>query len=153
MRARRDRGRGDDGEAGVVLLPLALLAVFGFGLLGLGLWRVTETDMAVVDAARSGARSYVESPVEAGAAGARDRAAAAALRSADAAGLDGVDVDIAASDRVRCSVVEVTVSARVPAMPLPWIGSLSETTVSSTQRQVIDPHRDGLEGEAWCVDG
>ena len=142
----------DRGEAGVVLLPLVLLAVFGFGLLGIGMWRVTETNMAVVDAARAGGRSYVESPVAVGAVGAADRATAAAQRSASAAGIDGVDVAVAATTRERCSVVEVTVSARVPAMPLPWVGSLAETTVSATHRQVIDPHRDELDGQAWCLD-
>lgn len=140
------------GEAGVVLLPLVLLAVFGFGLLGIGVWRVTETNMAVVDAARSGARSYIESPVAAGAGGAAERAVAAARRSASAAGINAVEVAVTATSRERCAVVEVTVTARVAAMPLPWVGSLRETTVSSTHRQVVDPHRDGLEGEAWCLD-
>ncbi len=142
----------DRGEAGVVLLPLVLLAVFGFGLLGIGVWRVTETNMAIVDAARAGARSYVESPATIGSGEATERAIAAAQRSATAAGIDGVRVTVSATDRQRCAVVEVSVSASVPAMPLPWVGSLGETTVSSTQRQVVDPHRDELDGEAWCLD-
>ena len=146
------RSMDDRGEAGVVVLPLVLLAVFGFGLLGVGIWRVTETNMAVVDAARSGVRSYVESPTGIGSGDATQRASLAARRSASAAGIEGVRVEVTATDRRRCAVVEVTVSAAVPAMALPWVGGLGETTVSSTQRQVIDPHRDELEGEAWCLD-
>ncbi|MEO1059960.1 MAG: hypothetical protein AAFZ07_00975 [Actinomycetota bacterium] len=143
----------DRGEAGVVVLPLVLAAVFGFGLLGIGVWRVTETSSAVVDAARAGARSYVESPAATGDGTASERAVAAARRSASAAGIDDVDVLVRSSTRERCAAVEVTVSAQVPAMPVPWVGSLAATTVSSTHRQLVDPHRDHLDGVAWCLDG
>lgn len=142
----------DRAEAGIVLLPLVLLAVYGLGLLALGIWRVAESSMAVTDAARSGARAYVEAPAEAGRDPASSAAVVAARSAATAAGIDAVSVSIDTAARERCAVVEVTVAAEVPALLLPWVGEVSSATVSSTHRQVVDPLRSGLQGEASCLD-
>ncbi|MEM9035195.1 MAG: hypothetical protein AAGA99_01825 [Actinomycetota bacterium] len=144
--------RGDRGEAGVVLLPLVLLAVYGFGLLAIGVWRVSESAGAVTDAARAGARTFVEVPAATSATQAAGAARAAAESSARAGGLDDVKVTIDGDgNRSRCSVVEVTVTGRVPALSVPWVGEIAATSVSATHRQTIDPLRSGLEGEATCL--
>lgn len=146
--------RGDDrGEAGVILLPLVLLAVYGLGLLAIGVWRVSESAGAVTEAARSGARTYVEVPVGTSSTRAAGAARTAATTAAEAAGLSSVSVTIASdAGRARCAIVEVTVAGQVPALRVPWVGEVASTTVSATHRQIVDPLRSGLGGEATCLE-
>ena len=95
----------------------------------------------MVTAAREAARTYVESSAEA--------ARAAAL---DALGdRDDVSVELLAPDGFRrCAPVTARVSVVVPAVALPWIGGLGETTVSARHTERVDPFRAGVPGAAEC---
>lgn len=142
---REERGQA----GGIEALPFGILVFVVGALLIASAWAVIDAKLAVVSAAREGARTYVESD---GAAEAGARARAAAEEAMANHGRGGpVDVEIDAPSFTRCAPVAVRVAYEVPAVPLPWIGGLGAIEVAATHRERIDPFRDGVPGVAACA--
>jgi hypothetical protein len=142
---------------GIEVLPFGLL-VFVIGtLLVANAWAVIDAKMAVDAAAREATRRFVEAEVTSptGTADAEADAVAAGLealasygRDPDAAtvGLTGLD---GPGGFTRCARATFTVSYRVPALTLPWVGGFGEGfTVASSHSELVDPFRDGVPGSA-----
>ena len=150
----RRRMRGDRGQvAGVEALPFGILMFIIGMLLVANAWGVVDAQLATTTAAREGVRAYVESH---SAAEARDRAVQAAAAAIVGYGRSPfstrVDIDtVGARGWQRCSLAMVTVHHEVPLLVLPFIGGYGHAfDVVSRQTEVIDPYREGVDGEAAC---
>jgi hypothetical protein len=152
--ARRPRfePRDDRGQVGgIEAIPFGVLIFVVGALLVANAWAVIDAKMAVVAAAREGARTYVEAPDATAGRTLADTAAREAMtgygRSADR-----LELTISPSNTFqRCQRIEVTTRYPVPAVSLPWIGGFGEGfTVRATHSEIIDPFRDGPEGVADC---
>lgn len=139
--------RGQAG--GIEALPFGILIFVVGSLLVASAWAVIDTKLAVVSAAREGARSYVEAPSGPEAEAAAVAAATEAMVNHGRRGDLDVDIEAPAAFS-RCAPVQVRATYEVPAIPLPWIGGLGAIEVSSTHSERIDPFRDGLAGAAQC---
>ena len=150
--APRPRCRGDLGQVGgIEVLPFGFLVFIAGTLLLANAWAVVDARLAVARAAREGTRAYVESD-DAGAA-----AAAAVARAEETLEALGRNEDALVSSPevdphfARCRRVEMTVTARVPALVVPFIGGFGgPIDVRATHSELIDPFRDGLPGAAEC---
>ncbi len=143
-------GAADDSEggwiAGAETLPFGFLIFVVGTLLLANAWGVVDAKLAVSAAAREGSRSYVEAAPEV----AKSGAVARAGETLAAYGRELDSVTVGNPDGFqRCARVTVTVSHRVPALVLPWIGGFGEGfTVSATHSEIVDPFRDGVPGSA-----
>ncbi len=148
---RFDR-RDDRGQvAGLEALPFGVLIFVVGTLLVANAWAVVDAKLAVVAAAREGARTYVEAPdLETARLGAHQ----AAQEAVSGHGRSPERLDLEIDDRAgfaRCTPIEVTARYPVPALTLPWIGGFGEGfTVRATHAELVDPFRNGLEGAARC---
>ena len=134
-----------------------LLASVGFVvgiLLFAQAWSVMDAKLATAAGAREAARAYVEAPPDASASAAHAAALAAGRSAADAHG-GGRSTTIRALAGAgafeRCQRVVFEASQEVSAIPLPFLRGATAFTVTSTHSEVVDPFRDGLEGELSCV--
>ena len=149
---RRLLMRADD-EGGVVggleALPFGVLVFVVGTLIIVNAWGVVDAKMTVATAAREAARAYVEAPVGSNA---EALAQAAAERTVDALGRAARDPQITVSgDFARCNRISATVAYPIPALRLPWVGSLGSFTARSTASEIVDPLRSGVAGAADCV--
>lgn len=147
MRPLLGRERGVVG--GIEVLPFGLLIFVGGALLIANAWAVVDAKLTVEASAREAGRAYAEAPDADTAARAADRAARDAVANA---GRDPARLDL---DRwgqfERCQVVEHTVSYRVPALTIPFVGGFGQgTVVVGRHREVVDPFRAGLGGSDSC---
>ncbi len=144
---RSDRGQ----VAGLEALPFGVLIFVVGSLLVANAWAVIDAKLAVVAAAREGARTYVEAP---DARAALEGARVAAEEAVDGHGRAGDRLELEVDDGagfVRCARVEVTARYPVPALTLPWLGGFGEGfTVRASHAELVDPFRNGLEGAADC---
>jgi hypothetical protein len=158
LSARRRRirvdWRDDRGFAGgVEALPFGVLIFVVGSLLVTNAWAVIDAKMAVTAAAREASRAYVESTD--GFTGRAD-AATAMAQTLDGHGRDSsrsrLSVEHAGGAPFeRCVRVSVTVEHPVPALSLPFIGGYGQGfDVAATHSEVIDPFRDGLDGDGRC---
>lgn len=149
---RRARFGCERGQvAGIEVLPFGFLILVAGTLLVVNAWAVVDAKFAVDAAAREAARAYVET-TDPGAA--HDIARSRAREALVAHGHNDMDrLDIAVSapqGHGRCRPVIVTVSYRVPALIVPFVGGFGRTiTASSTHSELIDPYRGGLP-EGGC---
>lgn len=151
MERRERRETADEGFVGGFegLLFGVLIFVAG-GLLVAAVWATVDTKLAVADAARVAARTYVE-------AGDSGSAATASVAAADTS-LQGwglaprrATVQRAAGSWARCSRVTIVVRYPAPALELPWIGRVGGgRDVSAAVSELVDPLRSGLPGVATC---
>lgn len=148
------RCRGEHGQvAGIEVLPFGLLMFIIGMLMVANAWGVVDANLATSTAAREGVRAYVESP---SAAEARDRAVGAAAAAILGYGRSPfstrVEVEtIGGRGWQRCALAIVTVHHAVPLLSLPLIGGFGHAfDVVSRQSEVVDPYRNGVEGEARC---
>lgn len=148
------RCRGEHGQvAGIEVLPFGLLMFIIGMLMVANAWGVVDANLATTTAAREGVRAYVESP---SAAEARDRAVGAAAAAILGYGRSPfstrVEVEtIGGRGWQRCALAIVTVHHAVPLLSLPLIGGFGHAfDVVSRQSEVVDPYRNGVEGEARC---
>lgn len=146
--------RDDRGFAGgVEALPFGVLIFVVGALLVTNAWAVIDAKVAVSAAAREAARAYVEAPDGDVASQSAHEAAHQALAGH---GRDPQRSTLAirhAADApyARCVRVTVEVTHPVPAVSLPFIGGYGRGfEVRATRSEVIDPFRDGLEGEGLC---
>lgn len=147
------RLRGDRGQVGgIEVLPFGFLIFVSITLFLVNVWGVIDAKLAVTSASREAARAFVEAPtVGDGVAEAEFRAQEALAAYGRAGERATVEPPQFPSGFVRCGRVTVGVTYEVPALTIPFIGGFGGiTTVRSASTELIDPFRDGLEGEAAC---
>ena len=150
MRRLLTRLADDDGVVGgVEALPFGLLVFVVGTLIVVNAWGVVDAKMSVATAAREAARAYVEAAPGVDPEVVARETAVETLRSLGrTARAPSVEI---AGEFVRCARVRATVSYRIPALRLPWIGGMGSFTARSTATEIVDPLRSGLPGEANCV--
>jgi len=148
------RCRGEQGQvAGIEVLPFGLLMFIIGMLMVANAWGVVDANLATTTAAREGVRAYAEAP---SAAEAQNRAVGAAATAILGYGRSPfstrVDVEtIGGRGWQRCALAIVTVHHAVPIISLPLVGGFGHAfDVVSRQSEVVDPYRNGVEGEARC---
>jgi hypothetical protein len=115
-------------------------------------WAVIDSKLAAASAAREAARAFVEARTIDDAEADAHRAATAAI---EGYGRDPDRMDIFHDDVGfgRCERVTFTVEYRVALGAIPLINRAATTFVAAARHsEIIDPFRDGLPGEARCVD-
>lgn len=149
--ARRSppRCRGDGGFVGGAEGILFGVVVFVFGLLLMfNAWAVVDAKMATSSAARETARTFVESDGDRATAAAAGRNAFASSSNFSAAGLSSPSIS---GEFHRCGRIVITYDYAVPAINLPGgFGWGSGFRVSASHSEIVDPFRNGLDGEAQC---
>ena len=146
------RFRGDRGQVGgVEALPFGVLVFVAGVLLVVNLWAIVDAKVAATSAAREAARAYVEAP---NGAGAEEDAIAAAQAAIAGRGrsIDRTAVAITAGNFSRCALVTFEVVYVVPTVTLPFVGGFGDgVRVRARHGEIVDPYRNGPEGEAACV--
>lgn len=149
------RPRDDAGQVGGwEVIPFGILIFVVGSLFIVNVWAVVDARLAVGDAAREGARSYVLATNPADAERAERIAVDASLSGR---GRHRRDVEVAPATLdpgfMRCATVTVRVSERVPAIVLPFIGGFGHGfNVTGTHHELIDPFRADLPEESACGD-
>lgn len=147
------RLHGDRGQVGgIEVLPFGFFIFISITLFLVNVWGVVDAKLAVTSASREAARAFVEAPT------AGDGFSDAQFRAQEALAAYGRDGERATVEAprlpdgfVRCARVTVAVSYEVPALLIPFIGGFGGiASVRSTSTELIDPFRDGLEGDAAC---
>jgi hypothetical protein len=141
------RARGDGGYVGgIEVLPFGLLVFLVGALLVANAWAVVDARLAAGSAAREAARTYVETVEgDAGEATAAARIAAVDALTGHGRNVDDMGFTISPAGAVaRCQRVDVTVSYRIRAVTVPFVGGLGDATVSVTHSEIIDPFRDNV---------
>lgn len=146
------RSRSDGGQVGgVEALPFGLLIFVAGALLVANAWAVIDAKLAVTAAAREGARVYVEAV---DASEAEPAAIEAAHAELTARGRDSSrsTVVVAEGSFSRCTMVTLEVTYVVPTITLPFVGSWGDgLRVAARHGEIVDPYRNGPEGEADCA--
>jgi hypothetical protein len=152
--AARPRSRwGEEGgfAGGAEALVFGVLIFVVGTLLVLNAWAVIDAKFATSAAAREAVRAAVETPVGS------DPDARARIAAADALqghGMDPARATVEATGTTqlqRCAEVAYEVRTRVPALVLPGIDRRrAGFEVTASHREVIDPHRSGLELGGSC---
>ena len=148
----RQRASGDAGQVGgFEALPFGVL-IFVLGVLLItNAWAVIDAKLAATAAAREGARAYVEAGE---ASDAESDAVDAARSELTARGRDvsRSSVHVIAGTFERCRLVTLEVTYDVPTLTLPFVGGWGEGMhVSARHGEIVDPYRNGPEGEADCA--
>jgi hypothetical protein len=143
----RRRWRDQRGQvAGIEVLPFGFLVLVAGTLLVVNAWAVVDAKFAADAAAREAARAYVEAPDESTARAVAEQRALEALAAHGRADPARTTVAIESNSGFgRCLPVSVTVSYRVPALTIPFIGGFGRSiTATSEHTELVDPYRDGL---------
>lgn len=136
--------------AGAEALALGTLVLLAGTILIINAWAVIDTHMALEAAAREYLRAYTEADGPLAAAEDGNAAAAAVLR--DRPGLlNRLEVDPPAPETFGpCAPAAVTVTARVPSIRIPAIGTQwGSHTVSISAVELIDGHQEMSSGPAY----
>lgn len=143
--------RGGHGERGAIggleVLPFGFL-LFLVGLLFIvNVWSVIDAKLAAGAAAREAARAAVEATDDADARMTANDVAHETLLAHGRAHRDRTTVITSFDGSFgRCTRVTVTVTYRVPAAVLPWIGGLGDgVDAVASHSEVVDPYRNGLD--------
>lgn len=143
----RSQWRDERGQvAGIEVLPFGFLVLVAGTLLVVNAWAVVDAKFAVTAAAREAARAYVETMDEAHAHDLAHRRAVEALAAHGRGDPARVDVSVSTPEgHGRCRPVVVTVTYKVPALTVPFVGGFGRSiTAESRHTELIDPYRDGL---------
>lgn len=148
------RLRGESGQVGgIEAIPFGVLTFVIAMLVVANVWGVVDARLATSSAARDAVRAFVEAPDEWTAHVRADSAARDALNGQGRSAANS-SVEITYADGRgwgRCSRVTVTVHHPMHAIRVPLIGGLGGGfDVASSQTEVIDPYRSGLDGDARC---
>lgn len=152
-RPRPRRARGERGQvAGIEVLPFGLLVFVAATLVIATVWAVIDATLAVNAAAREGARAVAESS------SAEEAVVAAATRAratmtAFGRGGDRVTVEPVRTTEPfgRCVRVTVSVTYRLPAVVVPFVGGLGRLPpVRASHTAIVDPFRSGVPGPVRC---
>ncbi len=146
------RLRGDRGQVGgVEALPFGVLVFVVGVLLVANLWTIVDAKVAVTSAAREAARAYVEAEDGARAEGDAIAAAQAAITRRGRS-IARTGVAITAGVFRRCVTVTFEVTYVVPTVTLPFVGGFGDgVRVRARHGEIVDPYRNGPEGDAACV--
>jgi hypothetical protein len=146
------RLHSDSGQVGgFEALPFGVLVFVLGALLVANAWAVIDAKVAAAAAAREAARAYVEAPDAAGAEPLAIEAARAELAARGRNPARAV-VLVATGTFTRCQMVTLEVSYVVPTITLPFIGGWGDGLhVSARHGEIVDPYRNGPEGEARCA--
>ncbi len=146
------RARGDGGQVGgFEALPVGILIFVVGALLVTNAWSVIDAKLAVTAAAREAGRAFVEAG-DASEAGPNAVEAALAEMGARGRSRSRAKVEVAAGEFRRCQLVTVEISYVVPTLSLPFVGGWGEGFhVSARHAEIVDPYRNGPEGEADCA--
>ena len=115
-------------------------------------WAVIDSKLAAASAAREAARAFVEARSVDDAEDDAQRAAGAAIQGY---GRDPERMDISHDDVAfgRCQRVTFTVEYKVSLGAIPLLQRPAMSFVAAARHsEIVDPFRDGLPGEARCVD-
>lgn len=132
--------RGDErGQAGVETIPFGVLVFVSGMLLVVNVWSVVDARMTVDSAARDYLRAYTNA---ARADSARTEGMEAASQTVTARGRHGDKLTVTAPTDVfgPCRAATVTVHLEVPAIRLPFLGSIGTTDVSATETELVAPY-------------
>jgi Flp pilus assembly protein TadG len=135
----------------VEVLPFGVLIFVVGVLLVVNLWSIVDAKLAATSAAREAARAYVEAEDGARAEGDAIAAADAAIASRGKnAGRTAIAVT--SGGFTRCARVTFEVTYVVPTLTLPFVGGFGDgVRVRARHGEIVDPYRNGPEGEAACV--
>ncbi len=135
---------------GAEALALATVVVLAGMILILNAWAVVENRMAIEGASREYLRAYTEADDPATAATDARRAATAVLADRPAL-LERLVIDPPPPELFGpCAPAGVTLSARVPSIHIPAIGTQwGEHTVSVSAVELIDAHQEMTSGHAY----
>lgn len=150
----RRRLRDDRGQAGGwEIVPFGLLVFVVGTLLLANAWAVLDAKLAVVEAAREGARTFVRADDETAARAEAHRREVDVMRARHRGTDRVVYVDPTVTPAFeRCGRVTVTVRDTVPALVLPFLARWGRGfTVEASQRELIDPYRSGLPEVSDCA--
>ena len=149
----RQRASGDAGQVGgFEALPFGVLIFVVGVLLITNAWAVIDAKLAATAAAREGARAYVEAAEASDAEVRRDRRRACSELTARGRDVSRSRVQVIAGAFERCRLVTLEVSYDVPTLTLPFVGGWGDGVhVSVRHGEIVDPYRNGPEGEADCA--
>ena len=132
--------RDESGQAGVETIPLGILVFVAMTLLVVNVWSVVDARMTVDSAARTTTcRAYTGATTPAVARSRGEAAASGAIEARHRSG-DALVVEAPGEVFGPCRAATVTVTLEVPAIRLPFLGSLGTTHVSTTQRELVEPY-------------
>ncbi len=136
---RRSTPGSERGQAGFEALPFGVLVLVGGMLLALNLWTVVDARAAVDAAARDYLRAYTSAP---SAAAGRDAGTVAATSTLTGHGRStaALSIDPPTERFGPCRAASVRVSVVIPAIHLPFADGIGDTTVSSTQSELVQPY-------------
>ena len=141
-RARDDRGA----VAGIEVLPFGFLLFVVALLLVVNIWAVIDAKLAAGAAAREAARAAVEAVDGVDAETTAESVAHETLAAHGRDQVDRIEVRTALDAPYgRCTRLTVTVTYRVPAVVLPWLGGLGDgIDAVASHSEVVDPYRNGV---------
>ena len=137
MRPRRTSS--ERGQAGIETIPFGVLVFVGGMLLVVNVWSILDARMTVDSAARDYLRAYTNSRNANEGRAAGDRAVRATVAARGRRG-DELSVHAPSEAFGPCHPATVTVTLSLPAVRIPFLGSLGATDVSSTESELIAPY-------------
>lgn len=142
---------GQDGMAGLEVLPFGVLIFVMGSLVALNAWAVIDARLAASSAAREAARAYVESPSEPIG---RQAALEAAREAVAAYRRDPDDLELRLPQEEefgRCHRVTFTATLEAPTVRIPLGQGWGRSQVTVSHVEIVDPLRGGLEvGSDGC---
>jgi hypothetical protein len=141
--------REEGAVAGLEALAFGVLVFVVGTLVVVNAWAVIDARFATSAAAREAVRAVAQAP-EVGLTSAQleDRARTAAAQALAAHGYTDVPVLTGPPlTQTRCASVEITAELEVIPSVLPWVAQPLAYRVASTYVEVLDPFRDGLDGD------
>jgi hypothetical protein len=145
------RCRGDRGQVGgIEALPFGLLIFVLGSLLIANSWAVIDAKFATDAAARQAARTFAEGTDEATALAAAEAAGRAVIEGHGRDPSRAVIAPVGDPVLARCERATYEAVYEVPALSIPFIGGYGTAPfrVRSTHSEVVDPFRNGLDGDA-----
>ena len=143
--------RGDAGQVGGIEALSFGLLIFVIGtLLIANAWAVVDAKFATDAAAREATRTFVESDDPATATAAAIAAGKAVIEGHGRDPHRAVIAPVGPAQLQRCAPIAFAAVYEVPALSLPFIGGYGKAPfrVRSTHRELVDPFRSGLTGDA-----
>lgn len=138
--------------AGMEALPFGVLVLIGGMLLVLNTWTVVDARAGVDAAARDYLRAYTASASPADGHRSGERAATSTLEGHGRT-TDSLTIDPPLERFGPCTLATVTVRVVIPAVRIPFVGIISETTISSTQSELVQPYSTMAPGVDTSLEG
>lgn len=140
--ARTARREGERGAAGAEALAFGALVLVAGTLVLVNVWGTIDARMALDAASREYLREYTQAPTHSDAVRRGELAARVALA---ARGTPISSLRVEHPDPARfgpCGEAHVALTATVPSMRVPFLGTLTRTEVTVQHRELVDAHRE-----------